>query len=71
MSRGTYRVGLDFNPSGSDTVTQIKELAASLIDLIDDIPSADGEIARCKAEAQTGVEAAAMWAVKAATKKPR
>jgi hypothetical protein len=72
MSKGTYRVGLDFNPSGSDTVTQIKELAASLIDMIEDIPNNDiPERGRLKALAQTHVEDAAMWAVKAATKKPQ
>jgi hypothetical protein len=44
-----------------------------LIDLIDEVGSADGsnnsgEVQRLKALAQTSVEDAAMWAVKAATK---
>lgn len=74
MTKGGYRVGIDFNPSASDMVGQIKRKAADLIDLIQDInESHDGhsinpEIGRLKALAQTEVEAAAMWAVKAATK---
>jgi len=69
-SRGTYRVGLDFNPSGSERVRQIKEKAAEMIDLIDEIGAnrPSGEVARLKALAQTAIEEAAMWAVKAATK---
>lgn len=72
MTKGEYRVGLDFNPSGDPRVHQIKRGAADLIDLIEMInDQGEGEIKRLKAEAQTGVEAAAMWAVKAATKKPQ
>lgn len=37
-SKGNYRVGLDFNPSGDPSVTRIKGLAAELIDAIDAIP---------------------------------
>ena len=69
MTKGEYRVGIDFNPSGSSRVNEIKQVAADLIDMIEDIPG-DGEITRLKALAQTHVEDAAMWAVKAATKKP-
>ena len=70
-TKGEYRVGLDFNPSGSVPVQQVKRMAADLIDYIETIDDrGEGEIKRLKAEAQTGVEAAAMWAVKAATKKP-
>lgn len=73
QSKGEYRVGLSFNPSGDDTVSDIKRRAASLIDLIDTIPSdrdtaRGNEVGRLKALAQTAVEDAAMWAVKAATK---
>lgn len=77
MTKGEYRVGISFNPSGDDLVTRIKRQAADLIDLIDPIP--DGyelpneirpEVARLKALAQTAIEDGAMWAVKAATKKP-
>lgn len=73
MTKGEYRVGINFNPSGDDTVGQIKRKAADLIDLIDGIPSSrdtvrGNEVGRLKALAQTDIEAAAMWAVKAATK---
>lgn len=73
MTKGGYRVGIDFNPSGDDLVGQIKRQAADLIDLIDTIPLGDdgpgqGERARLKALAQTHIEDAAMWGVKAATK---
>jgi len=76
MTLGEYRVGLDFNPSGNKTVDKIKRAAADLIDLIDameiayDTLEKQGEIIRLKALAMTHVEDAAMWAVKAATKKP-
>lgn len=74
MTKGEYRVGINFNPSGDDTVGQIKRMAADLIDLIQGINEAHGgqainpEVGRLKALAQTDIEAAAMWAVKAATK---
>ena len=75
MTKGEYRVGINFNPSGDDTVGQIKRKAADLIDLVDGIPVAliaseeqYQEVKRLKALAQTEIESAAMWAVKAATK---
>lgn len=73
MTKGEYRVGINFNPAGADTVNKIKRAAADLIDLIESITASDGgeqynEVARLKALAQTHVEDAAMWAVKAATK---
>lgn len=81
MTKGEYRVGIDFNPSGDDMVGQIKRRAADLIDLIETIPTrtADqhggetddvraAEIGRLKALAQTDIEKAAMHGVKAATK---
>lgn len=74
MTKGEYRVGISFNPSNDDTVGKIKRAAADLIDLIDGIKaSTDGhdtvvEVLRLKALAQTHIEDAAMWAVKAATK---
>lgn len=78
MTKGEYRVGINFNPSADDTVWMIKRHAADLIDLIEtinsDAQSTDnlgvhaGEKCRLKALAQTAVEEAAMWAVKAATK---
>lgn len=78
MNKGEYRVGIAFNPSNDDMVGQIKRKAADLIDLIDSIAvptvSSQGsavhsnEVSRLKALAQTEIESAAMWAVKAATK---
>lgn len=78
QSKGEYRVGVSFNPSGNETVDKIKKKTAELIDLIDSIPlkSADthaqvvqqGEVNRLKALAMTSAEESAMWAVKAATK---
>lgn len=74
QTKGEYRVGIDFNPSASDLVGQIKRKAADLIDLIQEIrEDHDGhainpEIGRLKALAHTAIEDGAMWAVKAATK---
>lgn len=69
MTKGEYRVGINFNPSADDTVGRIKSMAAQMIDFIDGIPVEDvAERARLKALAQTAIEEAAMWAVKAATK---
>ncbi len=73
MSEGELRVGIGFNPSGDGTVAAIKRQSADPIDLIETIdPASDGiagEVARPKALAQTDIESAAMWAVKAATKR--
>ena len=74
---GEYRVGISFNPGGNETVNKIKRAAADLIDLVDCIVSTasdsptNAEVARLKALAQTHIEDAAMWAVKAATKPTR
>lgn len=78
MTRGEYRVGVTFNPSNDDMVSNVKRAAADLIDLIDSIPvpvvdsvstaQHSNEVARLKALAQTHIEDAAMWGVKAATK---
>lgn len=78
MTKGEYRVGINFNPSADDMVGKIKRAAADLIDLIDHIQVLgaetedqlirSNEVARLKALAQTHIEDAAMWAVKAATK---
>jgi hypothetical protein len=71
-TKGEYRVGIDFNPSGDANVFLIKRAAADLIDLIESIPADAGpEVGRLKALAQTHIEDGAMWAVKAATKKPQ
>lgn len=75
MTRGEYRVGVTFNPSEDPQVAAIKEAAANLIDMIGGIPDgaahgAAPERGRLKALAMTAIEEGAMWAVKAATKKP-
>lgn len=76
QTKGEYRVGTTFNPSNSGIVDEIKRKAADLIDLIEEIPSdreseRGNEAGRLKALAQTEIESAAMWAVKAATKQNR
>lgn len=69
---GDYRVGVDFNPSGDGQVKRIKDFASGLINLIEAVPdNGDPEIIRLKALGKTEAESAAMWGVKAATKKPR
>lgn len=75
MTKGEYRVGINFNPSNDDMVGRIKRAAADLIDLIDGVEEHPAqldmqfsEIRRLKALAQTAIEEGAMWAVKAATK---
>ncbi len=72
QSLGEYRVGIDFNPSANPTVADIKRRVAALIDDLDLIASNSAHPgAQCAAIAMTELESAAMWAVKAATKKPR
>lgn len=77
---GEYRVGIGFNPSGDPSIDHLKRLGAAFIDACEDLKNAlpkvtsgssAGEVLRLIALAQTNAEDAAMWAVKAATKKPR
>jgi hypothetical protein len=73
MTLGEYRVGIDFNPGGNEAVDRIKRAAADLIDLIADLDgslSETPEKGRLKSLAMTHIEDGAMWAVKAATKRP-
>ena len=37
MTKGEYKVGIDFNPSNEGVVGRIKRLAADFIDLVDSI----------------------------------
>lgn len=74
MTKGEYRVGKTFNPSNDDMVAAIKSVAGDFIDLVEKIESdfksvAGNERGRLKSLAQTEIESAAMWAVKAATKR--
>jgi len=84
-TKGEYRVGISFNPSGHEMVDWIKSKAAEMIDGIETIEDHGNEqtghsqtneerkrteeIRRLKALAQTDIETAAMHAVKAATKR--
>ena len=77
---GEQRVRTEFNPAQSDTVSQIKQKTAKLINLCHSLNEfdfqskksieqmeRDVEKSRLIALAQTAYEEAAMWAVKAAT----
>lgn len=74
MTRGEYLVGINFNPSSDDLVSNIKRKAADLIDLFESIPSEkedlfqQQEILLLKEVSVRSIETAAMYAVKAATK---
>lgn len=61
---GEKRVRTDFNVSGDDLITKIKQKTAELIDLCEELKAKDG---RAASIAQTEYETAAMYAVKAAT----
>lgn len=61
---GEQRVRTSFNPSQDDTVSQIKQKTAELINLCEELKAKDPRLASI---AQTQYEDAAMWAVKAAT----
>lgn len=71
QTRGQKIVRQDFNPGQSIEVSDIKDLAAKMIDYLDRL-NPDGvedpaEFGRLKALAITNLEVAAMWAVKAVT----
>ena len=61
---GELRVRTKFNPSANEVVDQIKQKTAELINLCEELKGKDPRLASI---AQTEYEAAAMWAVKAAT----
>ncbi|KUF38942.1 hypothetical protein AV926_11860 [Myroides marinus] len=63
LTIGMERVGLSFNPSGSPVVHLTKTIAASLIDLGEEL-KASGNNARCVSIGQTEVETACMYLVK-------
>lgn len=80
LTIGQHRVGISFNPSNNEMVGKIKATAAELIDLIATIriqrepdtgePTPFGlEVKRLAIIAQDQIESAAMFAVKAATKR--
>jgi hypothetical protein len=61
---GEQRVRVDFNPSNQELVSQLKQKAAELINLCDELKEKDARLASL---AMTSFEEGAMWAVKAAT----
>lgn len=71
---GQYRVGVSFNPGGHETVNEIKRKAAEFIDYLEDFKKTkviSAEEGRLISLAQTNIEDAAMWGVKAVTKPAR
>lgn len=78
MTKGEYRVGITFNPSGNELVNHIKRMSADLIDLLEVFTTtvmAEGDDSisfndkkRLAEHAQQLIEDAAMNGVKAATK---
>jgi hypothetical protein len=66
-TEGEHLVGISFNPDGHPQVNHIKRTVADLIDYLKE----NGKDDRCTATAVTGLEAAAMWAVKSVTKPTR
>ena len=57
MTIGEQRVRVEFNPDKNDTVSQIKQKAAELINLVDSIREKDGRLASL---AMTSFEEGAM-----------
>jgi len=66
---GEKAVGLSFNPSNDDQVSQCKKQVANEIDRMNDLrnSSASGEQKRLCSVAITELQSAQMWAVKALT----
>lgn len=66
---GEKAVGLSFNPSNDDLVSQIKTRFAADIDEMNDLRlrTEDPEVKRLASIAITEIQGAQMWAVKAAT----
>ncbi len=68
LSYGEKAVGLTFNPSGDETVNQIKTLYASVIDELNLLKTEErNEKNRLISIAITEAQTAQMWAVKAIT----
>jgi hypothetical protein len=63
-SLGEQRVRVEFNPDNNDSVSQIKQKTAELINLVEGLKDKEPRLA---ALAMTTYEEAAMWAVKLAT----
>jgi len=67
LTFGEKAVGLTFNPSGDQTVHELNEAYAKVIDILDDMRGDRSEKARLASIAITEAQGAQMWAVKAAT----
>ena len=69
MTFGEKAVGLTFNPSGDDAVTNCKREFAATIDRMNDLRNStdNAEIKRMASVAITEAQTAQMWAVKAIT----
>lgn len=66
-SLGKQLVGFNFNPSGDQTVANLKGLFAEIIDIVNDLSVKDKTHERLAADAITMIITAQMWSVKAAT----
>ena len=67
LTFGEKAVGLIFNPSGDQSVHELKEAYAKVIDILNNMRSDRSEKARLASIAITEAQGAQMWAVKAAT----
>ena len=69
LTYGERAVGINFNPSASPRVAQIKKLYAQIIDILAECRdlAGKGEAARCMSVAITEAQTAQMWAVKGIT----
>ena len=70
LTYGQKACGVNFNPEGNPQVAQVKQLYASLVDLLDAIrQTADNspEVKRMLSLSITDAQTSQMWAVKAIT----
>lgn len=69
LTFGQKAVGLNFNPSGDDSVGQVKQNFADIIDKLNNLRNSteSGEVKRMCSVAITECQTAQMWAVKAIT----
>ncbi len=69
LTYGQKAVGLRFNPSGQDSVGEVKQIYADAIDKMNElkINSDNGEVKRMASVAITEAQTSQMWAVKALT----
>jgi hypothetical protein len=63
LTLGENRVQRNFNPTANETVENLKQKYASLIDLLEQM-KVDGKNGRCISIAQTELETSCMYAVK-------